>query len=333
MPSSNNARSDTGASASDEDAYLARVRSQDAAEREAAQAARQREGRYGHLHDCLWHCTRNGYPTTLVPPLYSNMNRVACAKVDWRSYADGWVAEAMVPAARALLAMRQSDGLDHASFARVDPIVSSQRLRGCIEVMNGPFSALLNDPDSDVVRAAVARRVSKLLSDDFDHWACYHDYFEHLAARALDELRAAAKPRLTERPTSAPPNTAPPQSSTAQPHDSAPPLSKQPSHGSDFAWMIVGEVKYVFPKPQQARVIELLYREWRAGGQRDGCGVWESTLAEGIGASSSFRVAKVFASHPILGSILRSVGKGVWALYLNEPAAPPRKPGQKKPRK
>ena len=88
-------------------------------------------------------------------------------------------------------------------------------------------------------------------------------------------------------------------------------------HAPDFAWLRVGEKRYDFRRSQQRNTIEYLYRAWEKGG--DGAGAHEDTIGDALDPEASrgkFRVANVFRGHEALRVILKSVGKGVWALSL-----------------
>ena len=86
----------------------------------------------------------------------------------------------------------------------------------------------------------------------------------------------------------------------------------------DGTWLRVREKRFQFTKGNQARAIQALYEEWTRSGCRDGCGLGEETIGDRVGsASGRFRVQTTFDGHPALGSILRRVSKGVWALYLS----------------
>lgn len=90
-------------------------------------------------------------------------------------------------------------------------------------------------------------------------------------------------------------------------------------HGTDFTWLCVGKVTYEFKRAQQARVIRVLYEERQRAGGKDGCGLRVDTIAEKIQFEGSrLDVRKLFKGSPALGQILRSSGKGTWALFLRK---------------
>jgi hypothetical protein len=85
----------------------------------------------------------------------------------------------------------------------------------------------------------------------------------------------------------------------------------------DFTWMDVGGVRYSFRPGRQADSIRVLYQAWIDGGRRDGSGVPEKLIGEQIESGAGrFRVDRVFEGHQILHRILRTPGKGQWALYF-----------------
>lgn len=86
---------------------------------------------------------------------------------------------------------------------------------------------------------------------------------------------------------------------------------------ADYTWMDVGGVRYSFKLGRQADSIRVLYQAWIDGGRRDGTGMSEKLIGERIESSAErFRIARVFEDHPILHRVLRSCGKGQWALYF-----------------
>lgn len=61
----------------------------------------------------------------------------------------------------------------------------------------------------------------------------------------------------------------------------------------------------------------MLYEAWLESGRRDGSGLSEKEIGEGIGSSADrFRLQKAFADSETVGSIPRSPSKGQWALCL-----------------
>lgn len=96
-------------------------------------------------------------------------------------------------------------------------------------------------------------------------------------------------------------------------HDGLPDVT----HAPDFTWLRCAAGIFHFKMGNQAEAIRVLYEVWQKSGCRDGCGLGESTIGELIKSSSdNFRMAVTFAGHSGLGSIIRSVSKGVFALYL-----------------
>ena len=89
-------------------------------------------------------------------------------------------------------------------------------------------------------------------------------------------------------------------------------------HADDFTWLRVGSKVYHFTKGNQAMAVGYLYETWNAAGGEDGCGAGEEAIGEAIGSEGKFRMANTFRKHSALGTIIRSAGKGVFALYLNE---------------
>lgn len=85
----------------------------------------------------------------------------------------------------------------------------------------------------------------------------------------------------------------------------------------DFTWMDVDGVRYTFKPGRQADSIRVLYQAWVDSGRRDGSGMSEELIGEKTGSEAErFRIGRVFEGHSILDRVLRSCGKGQWALYF-----------------
>jgi hypothetical protein len=94
-------------------------------------------------------------------------------------------------------------------------------------------------------------------------------------------------------------------------------VAREPRVAADFGWMVVDGVHYTFKLGRQADSIRVLYQAWVDGGRRDGTGMSEKLIGERIESSAErFRIDRVFQDHPILNRVLRSCGKGQWALYF-----------------
>jgi hypothetical protein len=88
--------------------------------------------------------------------------------------------------------------------------------------------------------------------------------------------------------------------------------------GSDGSWVTAHGVMYTFTKQQQALVVSALATERERAGGRDGAGLREKQIGELIGSSSNtFRLQDVFKGHPSWKKLIRPVGKGAWALFLD----------------
>lgn len=86
----------------------------------------------------------------------------------------------------------------------------------------------------------------------------------------------------------------------------------------DFTWMVVRGKRYDFKPGNQANVIRVLYETWQESGRRDGSGLSEKAIGEKVDSSAErFRLQKTFADSEALDRILRSTGKGQWALFLD----------------
>lgn len=96
------------------------------------------------------------------------------------------------------------------------------------------------------------------------------------------------------------------------------PLEDSIPHGDDFTWMIVGGQRYSFKKGLEAECIRHLFLAWVKSGGADGCGMSECVLGEKAGSSATpFRLTKVLGGHSAWGTLIRSVEKGTFALFLN----------------
>lgn len=93
--------------------------------------------------------------------------------------------------------------------------------------------------------------------------------------------------------------------------------AREPRVADDFTWMDVNGVRYTFGLGRQSDSIRVLYQAWIDGGRRDGTGMSEKLIGERIGSSAGrFRIDRAFEDNPILHRVLRSCGKGQWALYF-----------------
>jgi hypothetical protein len=100
-----------------------------------------------------------------------------------------------------------------------------------------------------------------------------------------------------------------------------PPVPTEPlfTHAGDFTWVVWNGKKYDFTKGNQAEAVRALWKSWEDSGRRDGCGLSEKTIGAKVDSSSSnFRLAHVFRDHVAFNTIIRSVSKGVFALFAEE---------------
>lgn len=88
----------------------------------------------------------------------------------------------------------------------------------------------------------------------------------------------------------------------------------------DGLWIVVRGRRFDFTPGQQAAVIRELYAKWKEAGGQDGCGMTKAAIAEALEAhDENFRLPKAFRGNLAWGTILREVGKGRYALFLNNP--------------
>ncbi len=94
----------------------------------------------------------------------------------------------------------------------------------------------------------------------------------------------------------------------------------QCSHGTDFLWVTWYGTRYEFAKGNQAGAVRELWREWEQGGQQGGCGLSQETLQQRVAPHShhSFQLRAIFRRgknfHPAWGTMIKRVGKGIYAL-------------------
>lgn len=143
-----------------------------------------------------------------------------------------------------------------------------------------------------------------------------------LAERAMDYLQQATGPPA--RPLSQCPDLGAEGGSTGSEDevessrdavDAPPPICK---HDPDFTWVIWYGKKFTFSPGNQAETVRHLWESWKRSGRQDGCGLSQEALRSRVheeGARQQFRVDHLFRDHPALGTMIRKVGKGVWALY------------------
>jgi hypothetical protein len=96
----------------------------------------------------------------------------------------------------------------------------------------------------------------------------------------------------------------------------------RPTHSADFTAVHWYGVDYRFAKGLQAAAVQVLWQAWEEGTP----GLSQATIAEQIGsANDHFRLEHVFKptnkrtgkreAHPAWGSMIRTVGKGIFALW------------------
>lgn len=98
-------------------------------------------------------------------------------------------------------------------------------------------------------------------------------------------------------------------------------LSDEPEfrHAEDFTWVVWVGVKFDFSKGNQSESVRALWEAWEAGGRRPACGLSEKTIGEKCQSSNNnFRLAHVFRRHRAWGTIIRSIGRGKYALFVSE---------------
>lgn len=132
-----------------------------------------------------------------------------------------------------------------------------------------------------------------------------------------------------------------PVASEDNPHESPPKVARTTDegpaldvggcqHNEDFTWVMWHGTEYSFKKGQQAAAVAALWTEWERGGKRDGVGLSNETICEKVGATTSFKLPKLFRrrgeSHPALGGMIRQVSKGVYALFSPQATAPGESP-------
>ena len=93
------------------------------------------------------------------------------------------------------------------------------------------------------------------------------------------------------------------------------------SHAPDFTSMYWFGAHYTFRKGQQAKAVEILFREWQQGHHLSEVKIGEMIRSE----SSRFRLAHLFRDrsgpHPAWGTMIQRVSRGV---YVLRPPAPVR---------
>ncbi len=100
----------------------------------------------------------------------------------------------------------------------------------------------------------------------------------------------------------------------------------EPRVAENFAWMDVGRVRHKFKTGRQRAAIRVLYQAWIDGGRRDGSAISDEEICKKVEASTErYRIDRVFENHSILHTVIRTCGKGYWALYFaplgTEPAS------------
>lgn len=166
------------------------------AEAEHAQRKAQALARVSHL---IWLCTYNHAPDELgvLPPGPTYWSRIG--ELDWRGYAQRWVAERIVPALRELRDAADTLSIDFLHTLDVMSTVHDQGKRQREELVRREIMRLgedLENPDSHALAAAT---LGESLQREAHAYRHFHDYFEGLAAtvdRHVRRSRTAALPAV-----------------------------------------------------------------------------------------------------------------------------------------
>ncbi len=105
--------------------------------------------------------------------------------------------------------------------------------------------------------------------------------------------------------------------------------SDAPVVARDHSWIDACGTVHYFESSLQREIIRVLFGEWKRAGGKDGRGLHADTIAESTDhqrRASRLRIDKLFAHHTAMGTVLRSVGRNQWALFLLEPAPSPNPP-------
>lgn len=82
----------------------------------------------------------------------------------------------------------------------------------------------------------------------------------------------------------------------------------------DYSWLQTAEgVVYHFSAGLQRQVIEILWQDWKAGGQGLGLSAIAARVDQG---RKSIRIDHVFLNHPTLRTIIVSERRGIWRLRV-----------------
>lgn len=225
-------------------------------------------------------------------------------RFDWESYPARWVRETWIPLIEGLHELAEKG-------ENLEPILDTPCERADRELIRDAFRAIFdaNGGEAAVVQAissvhAVLTRKGK--KPGYLNWEEQHRYFaalEDAIGHRMEELRTAGSVDASE----------------ASPNPSGSQLDAE--HNTDFTWVRWFGIEHTFKKGIQAQVVRALWEEWEKGSRRDGRGLGQEALGKLAGSSSdSFSVRDNFRGHPAMDTMIRSVSKGVFALFRLEPA-------------
>jgi hypothetical protein len=95
------------------------------------------------------------------------------------------------------------------------------------------------------------------------------------------------------------------------------------THAKNFTWLKVRGTWYDFHSGNQALAVKALWKAYEEAGFRDGAGVSVADLGLAVDSSSTrFRMDLTFKDHPAMGTVIKRVRKGLYALcFDNSPAS------------
>lgn len=204
------------------------------------------------------------------------------------------------------------------SITRLPPGVSLDQLRQLDQrgwILMGEKMRQHLQPGSTAPRFAVGSWASPIRESRI-----HGDWRHHWSKRTSSEWEQPSQVRLSDSGSAALAELSMPVTSVEVSEKTAFASPPKFAHAEDFTWIVWNSKKYDLAKGNQSEAVKALWGEWEKSGRLDGCGLSEKTIGEKCGSSANdFRLALAFRDHPAWATVIRSVSKGVFALFAESP--------------
>ena len=93
-------------------------------------------------------------------------------------------------------------------------------------------------------------------------------------------------------------------------------LASEATHNDDFTMVNWFGTAFTFALGVQSEVVKVLWKQWEANGM----GLNQQTIGNAVDSEKdNFRIANVFRSHPAIGTMIHTTGKGIYLLARTGP--------------